>query len=303
MCRRKLSWDEKMSADELGRWKTWLARLPQLEEFQLRRSFIPLDFGDVYTLQLHHFADASQTGYGVVSYLRVVGVNGNIHCTIVIGQARVSPLKTTTIPRFELMTAAIAKQMDSKLKTELDLKLAPSVIWTDSMSVLKYPRNPTARYQTFVDDRVNLIRDKSDIMAWRYINTTANPADHASRGLSVADFLQSSLWFSGPDFLKMDEMHWPTMPEDVVRGELDPDADVKTSPVFNITKKEPTFLESIVTRLSSWLKIVRTVASMTRFIRHTQKARPYSGDSLSSVELRAAENLIWRLTQRQEYEE
>ncbi|XP_068204704.1 uncharacterized protein [Palaemon carinicauda] len=303
MCRRKLSWDEEMSADELVRWKTWLAQLPQLEEFQLRRSFIPPDFGDVDTLQLHHFADASQTGYGVVSYLRVVGVNGKIHCTLVIGRARVAPLKRTTIPRLELTAAAIAAQMDSKLKTELDLKLAPSVFWTDSTSVLKYLRNPTARYQTFVDNRVNLIRDTSDIMAWRYINTTANPADLASRGLSVADFLQSSLWFSGPDFLKMDETHWPTMPEDVVRGELDPDAEVKTSLVFDITKKEPTFIESIATRFSSWLKFVRTVAWKTRFIRHMQKARPYSGDSLSSAELRTAENLIWRLTQSQEYEE
>ncbi|XP_068201659.1 uncharacterized protein [Palaemon carinicauda] len=158
------------------------------------------------------------------------------------------------------MAAAITAKMDSKLKTELDLKLAPSVFWTDSTSVLKYLRNPTARYQTFVDNRVNLIRDTSDIMAWRYINTTANPADLTSRGLSVGDFLQSSLWFSGPDFLKMDETHWATMPEDMVRGELDPDAEVKTSPVSDITKKEPTFIESITIRFSSWLKSVRTVA-------------------------------------------
>ncbi|XP_068207763.1 uncharacterized protein [Palaemon carinicauda] len=122
--------------------------------------------------------------------------------------------------------------------------------------------------------------DTSDIMVWRYVNTTTNPVDLASRGLSFSDFLQSSLWFSGPDFLKMDGTHWPTMPEDVVRGELDPDAEVNTSPVFDITKEEPTFIESIATRFSSWLKLVKTVAWMTRFIRHTQKARPYSVDSL-----------------------
>ncbi|XP_068227674.1 uncharacterized protein [Palaemon carinicauda] len=189
MCRRKFSWDEEMSADELVRRKTWLAQLIQLEEFQLRRSFIPPDFGDVDTLQLHHFADASQTGYGVVSYLCVVGVNGKIHCTLVIRWARVATLKRTTIPRLELTAAAIAAQMDSKLKTELNLKLAPSVFWTDSTSVLKYLGNPATRYQTFVDNKVNLIRDTSDIMTWRYINTTANPANLPSRGLYVGDFL------------------------------------------------------------------------------------------------------------------
>ncbi|XP_068214058.1 uncharacterized protein [Palaemon carinicauda] len=140
-------------------------------------------------------------------------------------------------------------------------------------------------------------------MAWRYINTTANPADLASRASPSLTSSNHLCGFQGPDFLKMDETHWPTMPEDVVRGELDPDAEVKTSLVFDITKKEPTFIESIAIRFSSWLKFVRTVAWMTRFIRHMQKARPYSGDSLSSAELRTAENLIWRLTQSQEYEE
>ncbi|XP_068235521.1 uncharacterized protein [Palaemon carinicauda] len=178
MCQRKLSWDEEMSADEL----------------------------------LHHFANASQTGYGVVSYLHVIGVNRKIHCNLIIGRARVAPLKRTTIPRLELTAAAIAAQMDSKLKTELDLKLAPSVFWTDSTSVLKYLRNALVKYQTFVDNRVNLIRDTYDIMACRYINTSVNPADLASRGLSICYFLQSSLLFSGPDFLKKDETHWPTMP-------------------------------------------------------------------------------------------
>ncbi|XP_068234240.1 uncharacterized protein [Palaemon carinicauda] len=158
------------------------------------------------------------SSYGVVSYLSVVVVDEKIHCTLVIGRARVAALKRTTIPRLELTAAAVAAEMDSKLKTELNLKLAPLVVWTDSMSVLKYLKNPTARYQTFVDNRVKLIRDTSDIMAWRYVNTTANPADLASCGLSVGDFLQSSLWLLGQDFLKMDEMHWPTMPEDVVRG-------------------------------------------------------------------------------------
>ncbi|XP_068247840.1 uncharacterized protein [Palaemon carinicauda] len=202
---------------------------------------------------MHHFAAASQTGYGVVSYLRAVGVDRKIHCTLIIGWARVTPLKRTTIHRFELTAGAVAAHMDSKLNTELDRKLAQSVFWTDRTSVLKYLRNPAARYQNFVDNRFNFIKDTSDITGWRYVNITTNTADFASWGLSVANFLQSPLWFSGPDFPKMDEKHWPTMPENVVRGELDPDAKLKTSTVFNLTKKEPTFLESIATKFSPWL--------------------------------------------------
>ena len=294
MCRKKLSWDEVMSGDELARWKTWISQLPRLEEFQQRRSFIPPDFGEVESLQLHHFADASQSGYGVVTYLRIVGTEGNVHCTLVVGRARVAPLKGATIPRLELTAAAVAAQMDSKLKIELDLKLIPSVYWTDSTSVLKYLRNETARYQTFVANRVNLIRDISDVTAWRYVNTSENPADLASRGLSVDSFLASSLWFNGPEFLLKDEVDWPKLPEDVARGELDAEAEVKVSPVFDLTMKEPTYIEGLAKRFSSWWKFIRTVGWMLRFIRLANK-------NSSNTEIRSAETIVWKLIQKQDF--
>ncbi|XP_068250237.1 uncharacterized protein [Palaemon carinicauda] len=150
--------------------------------------FNPQDFGDVDTLHLHHFVDASQTGYRVVYHLHAVSVDGKIDYTLVMERARVIRLKRATILRLELTAAVVAAQMNSKLKTELDLKLIPSVFWTDSTSVLKYLGDLTARYQTFVDNRVNLIRDASDAMALRYINTNANSADLTSRGLSIGDF-------------------------------------------------------------------------------------------------------------------
>ena len=37
----------------------------------------------------------------------------------------------------------------------------------------------------------------------------ANPADEASRGVSVENFLQSSRWTSAPEFLWKSEDQWP----------------------------------------------------------------------------------------------
>ena len=201
LCRRDLSWDEEMNEDEISRWNKWTSQLQQLEGLQIKRSFVPADFGEVASYQLHHFADASQSGYGVSTYLRVEGKAGRVHCTLVMGRARVAPLRRPSIPRMELTAAAVAAQLDSKLKSELDLVLMDSVFWTDSTSVLKYIKNQTARYHTFVNNRVNLIRDLSDATAWRYVGTAENPADLASRGLCVENLLKSSLWFSGPTFL------------------------------------------------------------------------------------------------------
>ena len=49
--------------------------------------------------ELHHFSDASQSGYGQCSYLRLMDKKKRVHCSLVIGKARVAPLKLVTIPR------------------------------------------------------------------------------------------------------------------------------------------------------------------------------------------------------------
>ncbi|XP_068210299.1 uncharacterized protein [Palaemon carinicauda] len=50
-------------------------------------------FGEVSSYQLHHFVDASQTGYGVATNLPTVSKNNQVNRTLVTGRARVAPLK------------------------------------------------------------------------------------------------------------------------------------------------------------------------------------------------------------------
>ena len=72
LCRTGLDWYNKISAKDLTRWEDWLQELPKLEQFTVKRCFKPKNFGCIVTSQLHSFADASQVGYGVVTYLRSI---------------------------------------------------------------------------------------------------------------------------------------------------------------------------------------------------------------------------------------
>ena len=47
-------------------------------------------------LQLHHFSDASEDGYGAVSYLRIVDDKGVPHSSFVLGKSRVAPLRVVS---------------------------------------------------------------------------------------------------------------------------------------------------------------------------------------------------------------
>lgn len=110
------------------------------------------------------------------------------------------PTNILTIPRLELTAATVSAAISSILIEELVLKKDQEFFWTDSQVVLGYIKNEARRFHVFVANRVQRIRDTTDLRQWFYIETGQNPADHASRGLKVADLIDSN-WFTRPKFL------------------------------------------------------------------------------------------------------
>ena len=89
LCRLDLGWDDDIPDDQQRLWVNWLNEFPSLSQLQMNRCYKPERFGKVTSCQLHHFSDASEVGYGVVSYLRMVNEEGQVHCCFVFGKARV----------------------------------------------------------------------------------------------------------------------------------------------------------------------------------------------------------------------
>ena len=177
-----------------------MQELPRLDQFSIDRCFKPVYFGNVARIELHHFSDASKQGFGAVSYLKMTNENGGIHCSFVIGKSRVTPLKKLTIPRLELSAATIAVKLDKMIRRELEMDIVESVFWTNSTSVLCYIRNEDKRFHTFVANRISAIHDGSKPDQWRYVDTKLNPADDASRGISIDNLLNNTRLMKGPDF-------------------------------------------------------------------------------------------------------
>lgn len=150
LCRRNCGWDDVIPLDVLIQWERWLQDINLLASFKLDRCLKPKDFGEITQSQLHHFADASKDGYGTVTYIRLMNNKNEVHVAFLMGKARVSPLKSVTIPLLELTAAVLAVRVDVMLKAELELELGQFVFWTDSTSVLKYISNEDKRFHTFV---------------------------------------------------------------------------------------------------------------------------------------------------------
>ena len=283
LCRRKSGWDETIPTDILQRWEMWLQEVKLLSSFKAERCLKPIGFGEPLGSQLHHFADASKDGYGTVSYIRLRNSRGNVHVAFLLGKARVTPLKAVTIPRLELTAAVLAARVDAMLRAELQIQLDKSVFWTDSTSVLRYISNEDKRFHTFVANRISAIREISNPSQWRHIGSKDNPADAASRGMKVSDFLKNQSWLEGPSFLRKSEADWPVSNYDVKVESDDPE--VRKEACVNATVHESlNATDYLISYFSDWRKLMVSVAWFLRlknYLRercHQRKAsRPRTG--------------------------
>ena len=107
-------------------WSKWLKDLPLLSKVSILRCLETPALGDVVTGEHHHFGDASQSGYGAVSYLRSENLSGEVNVSFLMGKSRLAPVKTTTIPRLELSAAVLAVKLDGTIREELYLPIQAS---------------------------------------------------------------------------------------------------------------------------------------------------------------------------------
>ena len=292
MCAENVGWDDPIPESLYMKWEQWRQNLPQLESIQVERCLKPDNFGQVKTVEMHHFSDASTTGYGQCSYLRLIDSEERIHCSLLMSKARVTPLKTMTIPRLELTAALVSVRVSSLLDNELKYEDPVYVFWTDSRVVLGYISNDSKRFHVFVSNRVQQIRDVTDPSQWRYVDTKNNPADIASRGATATE-LKNSNWLTGPKFLwQADLPTFDTGSEPCTDLSGDPGirkAQCLISSV-NIVQKG-TVLERLE-YFSEWDRARRAVAGCLRFkeLLKQRLIKKPQGVSVSNTPIQSASN-------------
>ena len=114
---------------------------------------------------------------------------------------RAVPKKFISVPRLELNAAVLSVKIACLLKKELNLGEVEEWFWADSKVVLGYIKNYVRRFKTFVANRIQQIRENTEVRQWQYVPTRENPADDALRGLNAERVHSGSRWFQGPLFL------------------------------------------------------------------------------------------------------
>ena len=197
-------------------------------------------------------------------------------------------MKYVSIPRLELTAATLSVNISRILKEELDIDIALESFWTDSQVVLGYINNESRRFKIIVANRVQFIRDHTDIKQWQYVTTHDNPDDDASRGLDSKNLSKIQRWFNGPAFLWSSEKTWLCDMQSIKPVSED-DPELKNKLQLNIVKADITVTSKLEMISSSWIRIKKIMAvvllAANVWIERITRPRPSEITTLINMEL------------------
>ncbi|XP_055528062.1 uncharacterized protein LOC129720599 [Wyeomyia smithii] len=249
-------WDDPVPDNLQKRWEKYKQELPKISAYRIARyALLPNS-----TVQLHTFADASESAYGACTYARCEDPQGIVRIQLLASKSRVAPLKRLTIARLELCAAVLAAHLHHRIKRAIDIGICSSYFWSDSSVTLEWLRSPPNRWQTFVGNHVSEVQHFTHGYRWNHIAGTENPADLVSRGMSVEEFLNSALWSQGPSWLTLPCKSWPISNPDNVSEDILEIRQVVAA-VNSTSTVNPLFL-----RCSSYTRLLHVVGYCLRFI-------------------------------------
>ena len=243
-------WDDTLPVDLEETWQAAHEQLNSLHPIQFRRSICSESKKNI---ELHMIADASEKVYAAVLYARVEKLDGSVTTKLLACKTKVAPLKSISIPKLELCAAHLAaKHMKSCLQaiSKTRFKVSSIHAWSDSKITLAWISGEPRRWNTFVLNRVSDIIDVTSPSDWKHVPTEFNPADLASRGTSVLSLMESSLWWSSPEWLATPVAFWRHKKVSIMRTNLEKTASVNAMQVRNFLTK--------FQRFSSAKRLIRT---------------------------------------------
>lgn len=203
-----LEWDKPVSdgvSKDFAAWKASVASLPSVKIPRL----VTRNYDDAIDRKLIMFSDASNDGVGATGYLRCQYADGTVEVALVYAKAKVTPLRSTSIPRLELEGCISALDAAELLIQAFEMRWSDVVFFSDSITALSWIRKESRSLITYVRHRVGKIHGFTSPSQWYYVGTADNPADLASRGADVATIRDHPLWWHGPTWLKLAPSEWP----------------------------------------------------------------------------------------------
>ena len=284
----KFTWDEPLSEKITDNWLSILPDLMQLPRFIIPRTYLSTPITS--NCHLYAFSDASTKAYGAVVY-----ICQNQEISLAMSKCRVAPIKTATLPRLELMAAAMATRLVQFVKSAIHFQHDDSSshihLWTDSQIVLHWIYKSHHQSKPFISHRVTEIVGAFPANSWSFTPSGDNPADLLTRGVSAQQFFSLELWLHGPQWL-ISRQDWPQwVPTNALLQLVDEDEDSEnTTSTLQGSDETTVGIHNIVdiAHISSISKLLAVTAYVLRYIHNSRKQQPLLNGPLTATELNSA---------------
>ena len=268
-------WDENLPEDISKKWIEILGKMANFKS-QVPRSILCGVSANYLSTDIVGFGDASREAFAAVVYTRFETLPGEYVCNFLTSKTRVSPALTISIPRLELLSAVLLSRL---LKTVIaamtNLKFDKVYKIVDSTSTLGMLHKQTTALQEFCGTRIGEIRRNDKEMEttvssqWLWCAGEENPADIPSRGISDPEFISSSTWLHGPEWLQKSSEHWPTKCGKDFTAPPEEIRHLKTCLLATGGKvKDKGILHEMSKRCSNLKKLLRITALILRLFQH-----------------------------------
>ena len=128
-------------------------------------------------------------------------------------------------------------------------QLPQDTFWSNSEAVFAWIKSKD-KVKNFIANRVQEIRNNTDVSKWQHISGKLSPTDHVSQGIPACDI--NVFWLTPPAFLSDSESHW--------KNSL---GNKEETNVTMETSNDECIVD--VSRFSKWAKLMRSMAFVIRF--------------------------------------
>ena len=306
----KIGWDDQLPDEIVKKWLVWLSDVFLISQIKIPR-WTGLKKNN--QLQLHIFCDASEEGFCVAIYTRVRTGN-DIKTTLLLSKSRVSPLKTESISRLELIACVLAVRMWAVVRETYPTTTENTFFWTDSEVCLHWIKIHAKSFKAFVAHRIGEIQSATDPTQWRHVPTAENPADVGTRPVTITELRSRDLWWKGPEFLQKRISEWPKGKTTAKFDDVD-SKELKQDILFTVNFEwsvniEDSHFQRIHPRMfrvgsvyNGFRACVRRWAMLFRAIRNFQGKNQSGNGVLQPEEVQEALDFLIRQSQQEFYKE
>ncbi|XP_064625956.1 uncharacterized protein LOC135486787 [Lineus longissimus] len=275
--RGQKTWDEHLSITERQEWETI-----KQESLSLTHMLsIPRWLGGDTSkpLQIVVFCDACPTtAIGCVAYAKQ-----NNKVALIGSKNKVISEKNVnfTVPKLELMAMVLGVNYAETLRnTYITQYQTIEVVYSTDSEIALYWLRSNKKLKQFVHNRVQTIRQKSDLTSWYHVSTKQNAADILSRGATHQE-LKDSSWLQGPKWLKDDKTTWPltALSDLTLNSSVSLTAAFEMQNDFVVTSMVATTPVASISdviaqdKFSSWNRLLRITALVSRAFKPGLKNR------------------------------